>query len=116
MSFSVPAANLAHSCLLPQKDGRQPQALANAIIAFGSNIENIGTLTPAIQLMATKHCGLQVLPQHYGIVHSNLMTAVGTILADQLTPDITAACMQMFPYMHRSVFNWCRPDSSAFRV
>jgi nitric oxide dioxygenase len=80
---------------LSQKDGRQPQALANAIIAFGSNIENIGALAPAIQLMATKHCGLQVLPQHYGIVHSNLMTAVGTVLADQLTPDITTACEQM---------------------
>jgi len=83
--------------------------LANAIIAFGSNIENIGALAPAIQLMATKHCGLQVLPEHYGIVHGNLMTAVGMILEGQLTQDIATACKLAFHGCHklRSICQTC---------
>ena len=71
-----------------QVGGAQPQALANAVTAYGSNIDNLGVLGGAIKLMATKHCGLQVLPEHYGIVHSNLMAAVGAVLGDAVTPEI----------------------------
>lgn len=74
-----------------QKEGRQQQALANAIIAYGANIDNLGALGPAVGLMATKHCGLQVLPEHYGIVHDNLMASVAEVLGAAVTPEIGAA-------------------------
>jgi nitric oxide dioxygenase len=37
-----------------------------------------------------KHCALQVLPQHYGIVHDNLMEAIGETLGEAVTPDVAA--------------------------
>jgi nitric oxide dioxygenase len=39
----------------------------------------------------TKHCGLQVLPEHYSIVHDNLMIAVGEVLGAAVTPEIATA-------------------------
>ncbi len=43
------------------------------------------------------------------------MTAVGTVLADQLTPDITTACKQMFPgiQIYYVKINCYQPESSA---
>lgn len=74
-----------------QNAGRQPQALANAIVAYATNIDNLGVLGDAVELMATKHCGLQVLPEHYHIVHDNLMIAVGKVLGAAVTPEIANA-------------------------
>ena len=71
--------------------GRQPAALAHAVVAYASNIENLDVLGPAVETMAVKHCGLQVLPEHYPTVEKNLMLAVGEVLGDALTPQIGAA-------------------------
>jgi len=35
----------------------QRMALANAIVAYASNIEDLGHLTGAVELIAHKHCG-----------------------------------------------------------
>jgi len=59
-----------------QHAGRQPAALANAVVAYASNIDNLGVLGPAVEMMAVKHCGLQVLPAHYPIVHDNVSMRV----------------------------------------
>lgn len=71
--------------------GRQHKALANAIIAYALNIDNLGALSNAVELIASKHCGLQVLPEHYPIVHDNLLIAVAEVLKPAVTPDIGAA-------------------------
>ena len=71
--------------------GRQPAALAHAVVAYASNIENLDVLGPAVETMAVKHCGLQVLPEHYPTVEKNLMLTVGEVLGDALTPQIGAA-------------------------
>jgi nitric oxide dioxygenase len=73
-----------------QKRGEQPKALAHAIVAYASNIDNLGVLGSAVDLMAVKHCGLQVLPEHYPIVHDNLMASVAEVLGDAVTPEIAA--------------------------
>ena len=46
-----------------KKERGQPQALAHAVVAYASNIENLGVLGSAVEAMAVKHCGLQVLPE-----------------------------------------------------
>jgi nitric oxide dioxygenase len=74
-----------------QSAGRQPQALANAVVAYALNIDNLGALGAAVELIAAKHCGLQVLPQHYSIVHDNLLIAVAEVLKPAVTPEIGAA-------------------------
>lgn len=74
-----------------QGAGRQPQALANAIVEYALNIEKLDALEATVELIAAKHCGLQVLPQHYHIVHDNLLIAVAEVLKPAVTQDIAAA-------------------------
>lgn len=74
-----------------QKIGKQPKALANAVVAFALNIESLGNLAGAVDIMAHKHCGLNVLPVHYSIVESNMMLAIAAVLGDAVTPEIAAA-------------------------
>jgi len=66
----------------------QRMALANAIVAYASNIEDLGPLTGAVELIAHKHCGLGVQTEHYSIVHKNLMESIGHVLGDVVTPEI----------------------------
>jgi nitric oxide dioxygenase len=35
-----------------------------------------------------RHCALSILPEHYGIVHENLMIAIGDVLGDAVTPEV----------------------------
>jgi nitric oxide dioxygenase len=44
----------------------QPHPLAQAIVAYASNIDTLGVLDSAAEAMAAQNCGLQVLPK----VHS----------------------------------------------
>lgn len=66
----------------------QRMALANAVVAYASNIDSLENLTGAVKLIANKHCGLGVEPEHYGIVHKNLMESIGHVLGDVVTPEI----------------------------
>jgi nitric oxide dioxygenase len=60
-------------------------------VAYALNIDNLGAIADAVKLITTKHCGLQVLPEHYPIVATNLMKAVGEVLGAAVTPEIGAA-------------------------
>lgn len=66
----------------------QRMALTNAVLAYASNIEELHKLKGAVEIIAHKHCGLGVLPQHYGIVHKNLMQSIGHVLGAAVTPEI----------------------------
>jgi len=70
---------------------RQPKALANAVVAYASNIDNLGVLGGAVELIAHKHCALAVKPEHYSIVEKNLMIAIGEVLGSAVTPEIGGA-------------------------
>jgi len=69
----------------------QRMALTNAIIAYATNIEELGNLGEAVSIIAHKHAALQVAPEHYPIVHKNLMESIGEVLGDVVTPEIGAA-------------------------
>lgn len=66
----------------------QRLALANAVVAYASNIDQLGNLTEAVEIISNKHCGLQVQGAHYSIVHDNLMASIAHILGDVVTPEI----------------------------
>lgn len=66
----------------------QRLALGNAVCAYATNIDNLGALTGAVDLIAQKHCALGVLPVHYPIVHDNLMASIGHVLGDAVTPEV----------------------------
>jgi len=71
-----------------QREGRQPRALADSVIAFATHIENLDAINPAVDKIAARHVALSIKPEHYGIVHQNLMLAIGEVLGDAVTPEI----------------------------
>lgn len=71
--------------------GSQPKALATAILAYGQNIDNLGALAPAVERIAQKHVGLQILSEHYPYVAEALLAAIKEVLGEAATPEILAA-------------------------
>ncbi|KAL4889921.1 globin-like protein [Aspergillus ambiguus] len=71
-----------------QINGHQPRALAGALFAYASNIDNLGALGPAVELICHKHASLYIQPEQYKIVGKFLLEAMGEVLGDALTPEI----------------------------
>lgn len=71
--------------------GSQPRALTGAILAYANNIDNLGALAPAVERIAQKHVGLQILPEHYPHVGEALLGAIKAVLGDAATDEILAA-------------------------
>lgn len=79
-----------------QQSGGQPRALAGAIVAYASNIDNLGALGPAVELIAQKHCALMIKPEHYPIVGKHLLVAIKDVLGDAITDEIIAAWAEAY--------------------
>jgi nitric oxide dioxygenase len=71
--------------------GSQPRALTDAILAYARNIENLGVLGAAVERIAQKHVGLQILPEHYPVVARSLLAAIREVLGDAATDEVLAA-------------------------
>lgn len=71
--------------------GSQPRALAAAVLAYAQNIDNLGVLGPAVERIAQKHVGLNILPEHYPHVATSLLGAIQDVLGEAATPEILAA-------------------------
>lgn len=74
-----------------QKQGRQQQALANAVYAAAANIDNLGNILPVVKQIGEKHRSLGIKPEHYPIVGENLLAAIKDVLGDAATDDIMEA-------------------------
>lgn len=74
-----------------QVNGHQPRALAGALFAYASNIDNLGALVPAVELICNKHASLYIKPDDYKIVAKYLLEAMGEVLGEALTPEIKDA-------------------------
>jgi nitric oxide dioxygenase len=74
-----------------QQTGQQPAALAGAVCAYFSNIDNLSALGPEVELIAHKHCSLGVQPEHYPIVGKHLLAAIKDVMGDAVTDEIAAA-------------------------
>lgn len=79
-----------------QASGQQPAALAGAICAYFANIDNLAVLKPAIELIAQKHCSLNVKPEHYPIVGTHLLDAIKDVMGDAASPEIIAAVAEAY--------------------
>ncbi len=58
----------------------QYRILANAIIAYSSNVDNLPALEKAIEGMVNKHIETNVKPEHYSMVGDALLTAIKEVL------------------------------------
>ncbi|KAF2137603.1 uncharacterized protein K452DRAFT_312213 [Aplosporella prunicola CBS 121167] len=71
-----------------QFNGHQPKSLAMALHAYASNIDDLGVLSPTVELICQKHASLYIRPEQYNIVGTYLLAAMKEILGDALTPEI----------------------------
>ncbi|KAK8165238.1 globin-like protein [Phyllosticta citrichinensis] len=71
-----------------QLNGHQPRALATALYAYASHIDDLGVLSPAVELIVHKHASLYIRPEHYEIVGKYLLEALAQVLGAALTPEI----------------------------
>eukprot|EP00446_Apocalathium_sp_SHHI-4_P002192 CAMPEP_0177172692 /NCGR_PEP_ID=MMETSP0367-20130122/11271_1 /TAXON_ID=447022 ORGANISM="Scrippsiella hangoei-like, Strain SHHI-4" /NCGR_SAMPLE_ID=MMETSP0367 /ASSEMBLY_ACC=CAM_ASM_000362 /LENGTH=375 /DNA_ID=CAMNT_0018618981 /DNA_START=53 /DNA_END=1180 /DNA_ORIENTATION=- len=67
---------------------KQRMALANAVVAYASNIDDLTPLLGAVEIISHKHCALRVAPEHYPIVHDNLMASIAEKLGAAVTPEV----------------------------
>ena len=71
--------------------GSQPKALAGAILAYAQNIDRLEALAPAVERIAQKHVGLNILPEHYPHVATALLGAIKDVLGDAATEEVLNA-------------------------
>ena len=74
-----------------QGKGNQQRALAGAVCAYAANIDNLGVLGDAVELIAQKHASLRITAQQYPIVGENLLASIKEVLGDGATDDIINA-------------------------
>ncbi|MDG1875715.1 MAG: NO-inducible flavohemoprotein [Mariniblastus sp.] len=79
-----------------QHSGGQQKALAGAICAYFSNIDNLHVLGPAIEVVAQKHCSLNILPEHYPIVGKHLLLAIKDVMGEAATGEIIDAVTEAY--------------------
>jgi len=82
-----------------QHSGGQQRALAGAICAYFANIDNLGALGPAVNLIAHKHCSLGIQPEHYPIVGKHLLAAIKDTFGEAITDEITAAIAEAYGFL-----------------
>jgi nitric oxide dioxygenase len=74
-----------------QEHLEQPRALADAVLAYAANIDDLSPMIPAVELIASKHASLYVQPEQYAIVGERLIAAIGEVLGDAVTPELADA-------------------------
>lgn len=74
-----------------QITGEQPAALAHAVWAYASNIDNPDALKSTISRIGHKHASLGVTPEQYPIVGENLLSAIKEVLGDAATESVIGA-------------------------
>jgi nitric oxide dioxygenase len=79
-----------------QHSGGQQRALAGAICAYFTHIDNLAVLKPAVELIAQKHCSLGIQPEHYPIVGEHLLAAIKDIMGDAVTQEVEDAVVEAY--------------------
>ncbi|MCH4246617.1 MAG: globin domain-containing protein [Acinetobacter populi] len=83
--------NLSH-----QATGRQPRALAAAVLAYAENIEDPSKLLKAVDRIAIKHVSLDIHPDQYAIVGTNLLHSISEVLELPMDHDVIIAWEQAY--------------------
>jgi len=74
-----------------QATGHQAQALAGALYAYAANIDDLGKLSPAVELICHKHVSLYIRAEQYDIVGKHLLETMSAVLGNAATPAILEA-------------------------
>lgn len=82
-----------------QKSSAQPRALADAVVAYALNIDKLKNLGGAIEAISERHASLNIRPEHYPMVGSSLIKAIGIVLADVITEEIAEAWTEAYSFL-----------------
>ena len=82
-----------------QFSGGQQKALAGAICAYFTHIDNPAVLMPAVELIAQKHCSLGIKAEHYPIVGKHLLDAIKDVMGDAVTDEIVEAVAEAYGFL-----------------
>jgi nitric oxide dioxygenase len=74
-----------------QRNRHQAQALAGALYAYASHVDDLGVLAPALERICHKHASLYIQPAQYEVVGIYLLRAMGDVLGSALTPAVLEA-------------------------
>lgn len=74
-----------------QRKGSQPQALAKALVAYATHIDQLAALGDAVAMIANKHCSLNIQPEHYPIVGECLLESIAAVLGESVTAEVADA-------------------------
>jgi nitric oxide dioxygenase len=74
-----------------QATGHQASALAGALYAYAANIDNLGTLSPTVELICHKHASLYIKAEQYDIVGTYLLQTMKAVLGDAATEQVLDA-------------------------
>ncbi len=77
----------------------QHKKLAQAIVAYASNIDNLGALGGAVEKMASRHVETAVQPEYYPMVGVAVLGAIKDVLGDAATDDILDAWKSAFFFL-----------------
>jgi nitric oxide dioxygenase len=74
-----------------QERGEQQRALAAAVFAYASHIDNLPALSAAVERITHKHASLNVRPEQYPVVGEHLLAAIKEVLAGAATAEVLLA-------------------------
>ena len=74
-----------------QANGRQKSALANTVLAYAENIEDPSVLIDVLKGIGTKHRSLNIQPEQYKIVGTQLIASIAEVVGEAATPEILEA-------------------------
>lgn len=79
-----------------QERGEQQRALASAVLAYATHIDDLAALGPAVARISHKHASLGVVPEQYAIVGEHLLGAIKEVLGDAATGEIVGAWAEAY--------------------
>lgn len=81
-----------------QQSGTQQRALAGAITAYATHIDNLEVLNSAVNTIVQKHVSLQIKEEHYPIVGENLIESIKEVLGDLATKEVVTAWSEAYGF------------------
>jgi nitric oxide dioxygenase len=79
-----------------QANGKQKSALANAVLAYAENIEDPSVLLGVLKGIGTKHRSLNIQPEQYNIVGTQLIASIAEVVGEAATPEVLDAWTAAF--------------------
>jgi nitric oxide dioxygenase len=70
-----------------QRSGQQQRALAQGVLTYAQNIDELERLGPLAATIVNKHVALQIMPEHYPIVGACLLGSIREVLGPEIATD-----------------------------